>query len=177
MDIAAKGNAGQAPGSPVIVPIDPPRFAGCVRQVRRKIPSLRGTSDRRIRADCAQLFKSLSSQVLDFLIRARWFELRASADGIVITQAQVRKGFEDDKRSQFRTNQQFTTFLKRTGETIPDVIFRERVHIAYEALLRKEHLKATALAAEVKRLYKRSTTCARYYRMADCVFADTVAAA
>ena len=169
MAVAAKGDATRQPGSLVIVPTDPPTFAGCVRQVRRQIPSLRGTPNRTIRADCGALFKALSSQVLDFLIRARWYELRATADGIVITDAQVKKRFEDNKRSRFKTDRQFRQFLRLTGQSVTDVMFRVRANITYEALLRKEHLNATALSAEAKRLYKSSTTCAPFYVMADCV--------
>ncbi len=41
--VAAKGNAAQSPGAPVIVPNDPPDFKNCIAQVRKQIPSLAKT--------------------------------------------------------------------------------------------------------------------------------------
>ena len=45
MFVAAKGNSSQSPGSPVIVPNDPPQFKNCVTQVREQIPTLAKQSD------------------------------------------------------------------------------------------------------------------------------------
>ncbi len=49
MYVAAKGQAAQSPGQPVIVPNDPPNFTKCVTQVRAQIPALKKTSDKRSR--------------------------------------------------------------------------------------------------------------------------------
>ena len=43
MYVAAKGNASQSPGAPVIVPNDPPNFKNCIAQVRKQIPTLAKT--------------------------------------------------------------------------------------------------------------------------------------
>ena len=40
MYVAAKSQAAQSPGSPVIVANDPPKFTKCVAQVRKQVPSL-----------------------------------------------------------------------------------------------------------------------------------------
>ena len=40
MYVAAKSQAAQNPGQPVIVPNDPPNFNNCIAQVRKQIPSL-----------------------------------------------------------------------------------------------------------------------------------------
>src|SRR5260370_29330581 len=67
--VAAKSQAAQSPGSPVIVPNDPPNFSHCIAQVRAQIPTLAKSTDKTLRSDCKQLFTSLSSQVMDFLIK------------------------------------------------------------------------------------------------------------
>ncbi len=69
MFVAAKSQAAQSPGAPVIVPSDPPNFDKCVAQVRKQVPSLAKTATKTLRADCKQLFTSLSSQVMDFLVK------------------------------------------------------------------------------------------------------------
>ncbi|MGI8506830.1 MAG: hypothetical protein ACR2MK_08530, partial [Solirubrobacteraceae bacterium] len=73
MYVAATTQAAQSPGQPVIVPNDPPSFDHCIAQARAKIPALRKTADKQLRADCKQLFTSLSSQVLGFLITSYWY--------------------------------------------------------------------------------------------------------
>src|SRR5271165_715824 len=65
MYVAAKGNSANSVGAPVIVPNDPPNFDGCVKQVRKQIPALAKTPDKTIKADCKQLFTSLSGQVMN----------------------------------------------------------------------------------------------------------------
>ena len=60
MYVAAKGQAAQSPGQPVIVPNDPPNFTKCIAQVKAEIPSLKKTADKTLKADCGQLFTSLS---------------------------------------------------------------------------------------------------------------------
>jgi hypothetical protein len=169
MSIVAAGSAGQGP---VIVPTDPPRFAGCISQMRRKMPSLTRVSDRTIRADCRQLFADLSRQALDYLIKAQWYERQAQADHIVVTYAQVRRALEVDKRQQFKTATQFRQFLRRTRQTTADVRFRVRVDLVDKALLTSEHLTPRALEAEVAGRFKTKTKCARYYVMSDCAAAS-----
>src|ERR1700759_263897 len=71
--VAAKSQAAQSPGAPVIVPNDPPAFTTCIAQVRKQVPSLAKAKDSQIQSDCKQLFTSLSNQVLNFLIPAYWY--------------------------------------------------------------------------------------------------------
>src|ERR1700685_4374596 len=59
MYVAAKGQASESSGSPVIVPNDPPSFTNCIAQVRRQIPTLAKTSAATLKSDCGQLFTSL----------------------------------------------------------------------------------------------------------------------
>jgi hypothetical protein len=167
MFVDAKSNNGA--NAPLIVPTDPPRFNGCLAQVRATIPSLRHTPTHDLRADCAQLFRDTSQQVLDLLIRADWQEVEATADGIVITAAQVEQAFKVDIRRRYPKPAEFRRYLKRSGETVADVKFRIRTSLISTALLKTEHLSADALEAELTRRFKPKTTCARYYVMSDCL--------
>src|SRR5205807_3793161 len=55
--VAAKSQAAQNPGSPVILP-DPPQYNNCLAQVRHDIPSLASTPAKQIRADCKQVYST-----------------------------------------------------------------------------------------------------------------------
>ena len=152
MYVAEKGNAEESPGSPVIVPTDPPSFSGCIAQVRAQIPSLAKTPDKEIKSDCAQLFTTLSSQVMDFLIKAYWYQADAYKLHIRLTNKQVQSDFVSAKKSQFSTAAAFQSFLSETGQTMDDIIFRVRVNAIYKDLLARYTKKVTpaAIAAYYK---------------------------
>ncbi len=70
-------------------------------------PALAKTADKQLKADCKQLFTSLSSQVMDFLIKGYWYQAQAAKHGIKVTDAQVQKAFDTAKNQQFQTPAQF----------------------------------------------------------------------
>jgi foldase protein PrsA len=138
MYVAAKGNAAQSGGSsPVIVPTDPPNFTGCIAQARKEIPQVAKESDKQLKSACGQLFTSLSSQVMDFLIRGYWYQADAARQHIHISDAQVQKEFNTEKAQQYPTASAFQTFLTQSGYTIQDLLFRVRLNLVYKALIAK----------------------------------------
>ena len=167
--VAARGSASQFRGAAVlIVPTDPPTFAGCIAQVRARIPNLARVSTAQIRRDCRQLFTTLTRQVLDFLIKADWYQEVAATDHIVITKSQVAHRLATDKRTQFPTPAAYQRFLRRTGQTTRDIVFRVRIILIYQALIKTAHGDAHLLEQQVRKAFGPSTSCARYYEMADC---------
>ena len=145
MFVAAQGQAAQSPGSPVIIP-DPPNYTQCIATARKQIPSLKNTAAKTLKADCSQLFTTLSGQVMDFLIKAYWYQADAHRAGIKITDAQVQKALTTAKKSQFSTDAQFQTFLKTSGQTVQDIIFRVRVNQIFQKLTAKHPSTVTQAA-------------------------------
>jgi foldase protein PrsA len=144
MYVAAKGNAAQGgAGSPVIVPNDPPNFTGCIAQARKEIPAVAKQSDKQLKSACQSLFTSLSSQVMDFLIRGYWYQADANQQHIHITSAQIQKEFSTEKSQQYPTASAFQTFLKQSGYTMQDLLFRVRLNLIYKALLAKHNKPVT----------------------------------
>jgi foldase protein PrsA len=156
MFVAAKGQSAQSPGAPVIVPTDPPDFKGCIAQVRAQIPTLAKSTDKVLRSDCNQLFTSLSGQVLDFLIRAYWYQADASKQHVTVTDAQVQKAFQSAKKQQFPTSTAFQTFLSQSGQTLQDILFRVRVNQIYMKLLAKQQTSVTP--AKIQAYYSSHTS-------------------
>ena len=146
MFVAAKSNATQSGQTSVIVPNDPPDFKGCIKQVREQLPSLASTRDATLKADCGQLFNELSSQVMDFLIKAYWYQADAYKLGIRVTDAQVNKAFAQAKKGQFTSANQYKAFLTETGQTNADILFRVRVNKVYNDLLKRDTKKVTPAA-------------------------------
>jgi foldase protein PrsA len=150
--VAAKGQSAQNPSAPVIVPNDPPSFANCIAQVRKQIPSLAKTPDATVKSDCAQLFTSLSGQVMDFLIKAYWYQAAAAKLGIKVSDQEVQKNFQQAKAQQFPTEAQFQAFLKQTGQTTQDILFRVRINAIFKKLLAR--YSAPVSDAQVQAYYQ-----------------------
>ncbi len=146
--VAAKGNASQSPGAPVIVPNDPPEFKNCITQVRKQIPSLAKTSDKQLKSDCSQLFTSLGSQVMDFLIRAYWYQAEAAKRHLTVSDTQVQQAFQSAKKAQFPTEAGFTSFLAQSGQTMQDILFRVRINQLLKKLLAQHSGNATPAAIQ-----------------------------
>ena len=139
MYVAAKGAAAQSgPGSPVVVPTDPPNFKGCIAQARKLVSQVASQKDSQIRSECKNLFNSLSSQVMDFLVRAYWYQADAAKQHITVTPAQVQQRFQAERLAQFPTNAQFQAFLTAYGYTTNDLLFRTRVQLLYNKLIQKQ---------------------------------------
>ena len=79
--------------------------------------------------------------MLDFLIKAYWYQADAAKMGIKVTDAEVQKAFTTAKNSQFPTAAGYNTFLSQTGQTTQDVLFRFRINEILQKLSAK-HTKA-----------------------------------
>ena len=144
MYVAAKSQAAQQGSTqPVIVPNDPPNFNNCIAQVKKQYPSLAKTKTATLQSDCKQLFTSMSSQVLDFLIKSYWYQAEAAKMGIKVTDAEVQKAFTTAKNQQFSTAAGYNTFLEQTGQTTEDVLFRFRVNQILTKLIAKHPTTVT----------------------------------
>jgi foldase protein PrsA len=148
MYVAAKGQASESSGSPVIVPNDPPSFTNCIAQVRKQIPTLAKTPNATIKSDCSQLFTSLSSQVMDFLIKAYWYQAEAQKLGVKITNAQVQAAFETAEKQEFPTQAQFQSFLTETGQTKADIVYRVRINQIFTKLQARYNKPITTAAIQ-----------------------------
>jgi foldase protein PrsA len=150
MYVAAKGQTQNNPAAPLVVPTGPPDFKSCVAEIRREVPTLAKLKSKQLQSTCKQLFTSLSGQVLDFLIRAYWYQADAAKHHVSVTNTQVQQAFNRDKTAQFGSSQaKFQTFLTQSGQTLQDVLYRVRVNLIYQKLVRKETKPVTnsAIAA------------------------------
>jgi parvulin-like peptidyl-prolyl isomerase len=151
MFVAAKSQAAQNPGQPVIVPNDPPAFNNCINEARKEIPSLAKTPAKTLRSDCKQLFTSLSSQVMDFLIKAYWYQADAHKLGVKVTDAEVQNSFNQQKNQQFPNGKGYSTFLSQTGQTQEDILYRFKINEIVQKLAAKR--TKTITQADIQSYY------------------------
>jgi foldase protein PrsA len=151
MFLQVKSLSAQSPGSPLIVPNDPPQFTACIAEVRKQLPSYAKQSDKALRADCNNEFMALSSRVMNSLLTSYWLQAEAAREHIKVTDAQVQKEFATE-RDRAYPGAQFDTFLKQSGLTIPDILFQVRVSLIETKLLAKFTSKVSS--AQINSYYK-----------------------
>ena len=129
LQAAAQGQ--QAAGTGGVVAAPEPPFTECIA-AKKKQPAPPGSqkpTDDQLKSQCQQEFDSLKQQVMQFLISAEWIEQEADARGIEVSDAEVQKQFEDQKKQSFPSEKQYQQFLKTSGQTEEDLLFRVKLDV------------------------------------------------
>jgi len=171
--VAAKSEAAATSAKvPPIDPSDPPGFNNCIAQIRRDDPSLAKASNQKLKADCSELYHTLSAQVMSFLIESDWYQGYATRLKLVPTNAQVMSALNAAKAKQFPTEAKFRAFLKQAGETVADIRFRFEINLIAARLAARQKgsqsAKEAAVASQTKRAFLAGTVCTPAVAMADC---------
>ena len=128
MQVASKSN--QQPGASVP---DPPEYTKCVANKKKTAPKpAKGqpkTTDAQYKDQCKQEYEQLRDQVLQLLTSFEWIEGEAEEQGIKVTDAEVNKSFEDQKKQSFPKDADYKKFLKDYGQTEDDVKQRVRLDL------------------------------------------------
>src|SRR4051812_33746606 len=124
--VAAKaGGTGAVP--------DPPAYTSCVAQKRKTTPKPgKGqpkVSDAQLKAQCRQEYQSERDQVLQLLISFKWIQGEADAMGLKVSNAEVRKSFEQQKKQAYPKEADYQKFLKSSGQTEGDIIQRVKLNL------------------------------------------------
>src|SRR3712207_5903852 len=116
MTIAAKSGGQQAAQIP-----QPPAFTECIANKRKTLPKqAKGqpkVTDDQLKTQCKQEYEALRDQVLQLLISFQWIEGEAADQEIKITDAEVKKQFDTQKKASFPKEADFEKFLKDSGQT------------------------------------------------------------
>ena len=127
MTIAVRGQSQQ--GGAGAVP-QPPDFEKCVA-AKSKTPVPKGqkkpTNDQ-LKKQCKSEYETLKREVMQFLIQGEWVQQEAKKRGIKVKQAEIEKALEDQKKQVFPNDKQYQQFLKTSGMTEEDVLFRVKLN-------------------------------------------------
>jgi foldase protein PrsA len=133
MRVAAISSQGAQPGAKTTAPAipQPPAFTACVANKKKTAPKpAKGQptpTDAQYKAQCKQEYEGLRDQVLQFLISAQWIQGEAKDQGVKVTDAEVNKQFQQTKKQSFPKETDYTKFLKDSGMTQDDILFRVRL--------------------------------------------------
>src|SRR6059058_55721 len=133
MQVAAISSQGALPGqkkTAVQVP-QPPDFASCVAQKQKTAPKPAKGQPKptaaQFKAQCQQEYSGLRDQVLQFLISAEWIQGEANDQGVKVSDAEVNKQFQQTKKQSFPKEKDYQKFLKDSGMSQSDILFRVRL--------------------------------------------------
>ena len=114
-------------GGPAIVP-DPPNYTKCVAAIKKALP--KGTpqqSDAALEKQCKTNYEQLKQQVMQFQSQAEWVKQEAADQDIEISDAELQRMFEDQKKQAFPKEKAYRQFLRRTGATEADIVYRVKL--------------------------------------------------
>jgi foldase protein PrsA len=128
----------QAQGGSAVVP-DPPDFTKCVA-AKKKAPAPQGQAkqtEAALKKQCKTEYDTLKREVMQFLIQAQWVEQEAQKRNITVSDKAVQKSFADQKKQAFPTDKAYQQFLKTSGMSEADILFRVKLSQLQEKLTQK----------------------------------------
>jgi foldase protein PrsA len=148
MAVAAISAQGQADPSaaakgikPKVTIPEPPDFKACVADKAKTAPKpAKGQpspTPAQFKTQCKTEYEGLRDQVLQFLITAQWISNEAGEQKVKVTDKEVQKAFQTTKKQNFPKETDFQNFLKSSGMTMTDLLFRVRLNTLSDKLRTK----------------------------------------
>jgi foldase protein PrsA len=112
---------------------DPPNYTACIADKRKTAPKpAKGqpkTTDAQLKTQCKQQYEGLRNQVLQLLVTFKWIQGEADDLGVKVTDAEVKKAFDQQKKQSFPKDADYQKFLKTSGQTNEDILLRVRLDL------------------------------------------------
>jgi foldase protein PrsA len=128
MNVAVKTN-----GQPNATVPDSPDFAKCVEEKKKSNPKpAKGQpkqTDDQLKAQCKQEYDALRDQVMQLLTSFQWIQGEAEEQGIKVSDAEVKKSFEEQKKQSFPKDADYQKFLKDYDQTEADILQRVKLDL------------------------------------------------
>jgi foldase protein PrsA len=159
LNVAAASSSASTTTSKPVVP-EPPAYTACIAHLKATsaATATKGTktpSAATLKTECEAQYKSLSSEVLGFLISSNWVLGEASELGISVSDATVKKELEKTKDQEFPKNAEFEKFLQSSGQTVSDLLLRVKLNLLSSKIQAKViKSKATVTKAQIEKYYR-----------------------
>jgi foldase protein PrsA len=147
----------QAQGGAAVVP-DPPDYAKCVAAKKKQpVTGKAKTTTAALKKQCSSEYTTLKRQVMQFLIQAQWVEQEADKQKIKVSDSDVQKTLQAQKKQAFPTEKAYQQFLKTSGMSEKDILFRVRLSQLQEKLTKKITQDAQKVSdADVETYYNKN---------------------
>ena len=150
--------AGASQGGQAAAP-DPPDFEKCVAALEKQAApqGAEKPSAEDLEKQCKQQYEDLRDQVMQFLIQAEWVQQEAEERGVEVSDEEVKKSFEDQKKQAFPKEADYQKFLDDNGMSEEDILFRVKLDQLQTKLTKKiTEGKATPTDEEVAAEYEKN---------------------
>ncbi len=156
-----------------------PRYERCTAAKRtlRVKKGWRKLRERELRARCARDHREIRRQVMQFLVQSQWVEQEAAALGVAVSDRRVRQIFKRQKQAAFANERGYQRFLRESGATEADILYRIRLdtlqngltrHVTWNVAPAREQIVLTRFIERFRKRYRAMTWCADGYVVAEC---------
>jgi foldase protein PrsA len=94
--------------------------------------------------------RELERQVLQLLVKIDWTEGEAAEQGIVVTDADVRQTFDEERRQSFPKYADYLRFLRQSRQTEADILVRVREQLLSDRLRDRAIAPAAATVTDAQ---------------------------
>jgi foldase protein PrsA len=128
MNVAARTS-----GNPDTKVPDAPNYTACVAAKRKTAAKpAKGQpkqTDAQLKSQCKQEYEGLRNQVLQLLVSFQWIDGEAKDLGLKVSDAEIQKSFQQQKKQSFPKDADYQKFLKSSGYTQDDLLQRTRLEL------------------------------------------------
>ena len=121
-----------------VVP-DPPKYEKCIAALQKQ-PSPEGAgkpTEDALKKQCTLQYEEIRDATMQFLIQAEWVQQEAEERDVSVSDEEVKKSFEDQKKQAFPKEADYQKFLKDSGSTEEDILFRVKLSQLQTKLTKK----------------------------------------
>jgi parvulin-like peptidyl-prolyl isomerase len=133
MNIVARSS-----GQPTAVVPDPPSFQRCIAAKRKSTPKPgKGqpkVTDAQLKTQCQTQYNTLRDQVVGLLVTYRWVQGEAATRHVSISNGEIQKSFQSQKKQSFPKEADYQKFLKQSGQTQDDILLRVRIDLLFSKI-------------------------------------------
>jgi foldase protein PrsA len=124
--------ASKSSGTNAVVP-DAPNFTKCIAAKRKTTPKpAKGqpkTTDDQLKKQCQSEYNALRTQVVGLLVSYKWIQGEADKQGVKVSDAEVKKSFDSQRKQNFPKDADFQKFLKTSGQSQADILMRVKLDL------------------------------------------------
>jgi foldase protein PrsA len=159
---AVSSAAGQTTPGQAVIP-DPPAYRTCIAHLQATTPKpAKGqpeTTAAQFKQQCEQQYKSLTQEVLGFLISAQWVLGEADSLGVKVSDKEVKKRFEQIRNQQFQKAAEFEKFLANSGQSVSDLLLRVKLNLLSQKIQQKiVREKSIVTKSGIEKYYRQNPT-------------------
>jgi hypothetical protein len=161
---------------PKPVAYQPPDFTACVAHLHTSAP--KSTTTAQLEARCKKTYAGIQARILNFLITGHWLRSEAAEQHASLSEAEVRKKFEEEKRAHYPTTASFRRLQQASRQTVPDLMFAVETQMLSTKLLEKftkahghgkpEQVVIAAFNRSIRSRWIARTDCQPGYVVPDC---------